>query len=90
MTHSEDDSPLGLLDQSLDMLTRRGRCLEAHREIKQRDLEWKITDPVGYKKDLEEMCRKIFGDQWEAQYQLLLREEFPEEFDRTSLSGCQE
>ncbi len=82
MKHSEDDSPLDLLEQSLNMLTRRGRCLEAHKEIRERDLGWKTTDPAGYKKDLEEMCRKIFGDQWEAEYLILLQEEFPEEFDR--------
>ncbi|MEW6351420.1 MAG: hypothetical protein AB1646_20395 [Thermodesulfobacteriota bacterium] len=83
MTHSENDSPLGALEQSLNMLTRRGQCLEAFKEIKARDLEWKTTDPGAYKKDLEEMCRKIFGDQWEAQYRILLREEFPGESDPT-------
>ena len=38
-------------------------------------------DPDGFKKDMEKMCKAMFGDNWEVEYNAMLREEFPEEFE---------
>jgi hypothetical protein len=84
MPTSKDPDIQDLLDDNLNMLTRRGQCLAALKEMKVRDLEWKQTDPIAYKQDMQDLCRKIYGDAWQPQYEILMREEFPEQFGGNS------
>jgi hypothetical protein len=79
MTLSKDGKSFDDIDEGFRMLSEK-TSLEASRrdfiEVKQ---DWKTKDPEGYKKDMEEMCKKIFGDQWQFEYELMLKEEFPED-----------
>jgi hypothetical protein len=77
---AEDDRALAQLDKDFDLLKTGPRSEAAYEMLKKRDSEWKEQDPEGYKKDMENMCREMCGDKWEAEYVALLREEFPEEF----------
>ncbi len=74
-----DDDILKDLDKSFNMLRTDPVSEAAYETQKQKDLEWKLNDPAGYKKDMEKMCKEMFGDKWEVEYKAMLAEEFPEE-----------
>jgi hypothetical protein len=80
MSDKQDKEIMADLDKSFDLLRTDPMSEAAYQETKNKDRQWKINDPVGYKKDMEEMCKAMFGDKWEREYQLMLKEEFPEEF----------
>jgi len=75
MTNELDD-----LEESFHLLSNTSKSKVEYELVKRRDRLWKEKDPVAYKKDMEDMCKAMFGDGWEREYDLLLREEFPEEF----------
>lgn len=68
------------IDRGFDLLLGNPQAEGAYEIMKNREREWKERDPVGYKKDMEDMCKEMFGERWEVEYQAMLREEFPEEF----------
>lgn len=74
-----DDDILKDLDKSFNMLKTDPASEAAYETLKSKDLEWKLNDPDGYKKDMENMCKEMFGDKWEVEYKAMLAEEFPEE-----------
>ncbi len=80
MGKSNDDKQMTDLDKAFSLLTTTPQEEAAHEKHQAEQLQWKLTDPVGYKQDMEKMCREMFGDEWEAEYEAMLREEFPEEF----------
>lgn len=74
--------------KALDDLEKSFRILDSSPEqefasdmMRKRDEEWKRNDPEAYRKDLERMCKEMFGDNWEVEYQAMLREEFPEQYE---------
>lgn len=77
---TDDDKALEELDKNFDLLTSDPQSVALYETMKKRDEEWKKIDPEGYKKDMENMCKEMCGENWEAEYELLLREEFPEDF----------
>jgi hypothetical protein len=77
---ADDDKALAELDKNFDLLTTDPRSEAAYGMMKRRDKEWKEEDPEGYKKDMENMCKEMCGDNWEAEYDAFLREEFPEDY----------
>ena len=77
---ADDDKTLAELDKDFSLLTTDPRSEAAYEMMKKRDQDWKEKDPEGYKKDMENMCKEMCGEHWEAEYEALLREEFPEEF----------
>jgi len=79
MTVSDDEKALAEIDEGFQMLGREVSLEMARRHSIDAKENWKTNDPESFKKDMEEMCRKIFGDQWRAEYDLMLKEEFPEE-----------
>ena len=81
MSDSDQEKTLEDIDESLRLLNDPGHGVYDYEERKRGELQWKMTDPDGYKKDMEKMCREMFGDSWEVEYQAMLREEFPEEFE---------
>ena len=81
MTQSDDEKILAELNKGFDMLTTDPASEARYEELRGRDEEWKKKDPDGFKKDMEKMCKAMFGDKWEVEYNAMLREEFPEEFD---------
>jgi hypothetical protein len=81
MTQSDDEKILAELDKGFDMLTTDPASEAHYEELKARDKEWKKKDPDGFKKDMEKMCKAMFGDNWEVEYNAMLREEFPEEYE---------
>lgn len=81
MGNSDQDNGFAGIQESFRLLNDPALGEYEHQEHKRRDREWKLNDPDGYKKDMEQMCKEMFGDKWEEEYQAMLREEFPEEFD---------
>ena len=81
MTQSDDEKILAELNKGFDMLTTDPASEARYEELRGRDEEWKKKDPDGFKKDMEKMCKAMFGDKWEVEYNAMLREEFPEEFE---------
>jgi hypothetical protein len=79
MTDHDDDKALAELDKAFDLMTRDPLSQALYEERKVKDEQWKRTDPDGYKKDMEKMCRNMFGDGWRTEYDAMLREEFPED-----------
>jgi len=79
MPGKDDDKDLAELETSFDFLGARPGAMTATLDHRRQDHEWKKNDPEGYKKDLEQMCKAMCGDKWEAEYQALLSEEFSEE-----------
>lgn len=75
-----EDREAADLDKSFQMLSGDLKAGLMQEEIRNRDEEWKAEDPEGYKKDMAQMCKHIFGDRWRTEYDAMLREEFPEEF----------
>ena len=79
MSDHSDDTDIKALDDAFGLLGSPAQMKRASEAVGRDDREWKASDPESYKKDMEEMCKAMFGDDWEAQYQAMLREEFPEE-----------
>lgn len=79
MSQSQEDKELAALEDDFSLLMGDSKKQTAHKELKLRDQEWKERDPEGYKKDMEDMCKAMFGEKWEIEYQAMAREEFPEE-----------
>ncbi len=71
---------LAELDEAFSLLNRNPAMEAACKEARDRDKQWKKRDPEGYKKDMEDMCKQMFGEKWQIEYEAMLREEFPEEF----------
>ena len=80
MSNTDEKKALEDLDKGFSLLVTDPVSEAAFEKKKAEDLEWKRTDPEGYKKDMEKMCRNMFGDDWQVEYDAMLREEFPEEF----------
>ena len=76
----QEDQEAADLDRSFQMLSGNLKASLMHEKIRTRDEQWKAEDPESYKKDMEQMCKHIFGDRWRIEYDAMLREEFPEEF----------
>jgi hypothetical protein len=81
MADSDFDKSMNDLDKSFDMLETSPEERAAYDERKREEEDWKRTDPVSYKKDMEDMCRAMWGDKWRIHYEAMLREEFPEDFE---------
>jgi hypothetical protein len=71
------------LDEAFRLLTSPAAKNTEHEMFKQSEDVWKATDPDSYKQDMEKMCRDMFGDNWKIEYEAMLREEFPEEYEGT-------
>jgi len=80
MAKHDQDKTITELDEAFNLITVDPLSQSYYEQTKARERDWKRTDPEGYKKDMEKMCRTMFGDQWEIEYEAMLREEFPEEF----------
>jgi hypothetical protein len=80
MTRSDDENYLDDLDKGFRLLVTDPASEAAHEQMLARDREWKQRDPEGFKKDMERMCREMFGNDWKKEYDAMVREEFPEEF----------
>jgi hypothetical protein len=80
MPDNDDKTIMEEIDKGFDLLKTDPASEAAYQDMKQKDVQWKKTDPAGYKKDMEDMCKEMFGDNWEREYTLMLKEEFPEEF----------
>lgn len=74
------DDELAEIDEAINLLNRNRGMEAACKEARDRDKQWKERDPETYKKDMEKMCKQMFGDKWQIEYEAMLREEFPEEF----------
>jgi hypothetical protein len=81
MALSEEEKIRAELEKGFGLLTTDPMSEARQEELKARDKDWKKNDPDGYKKDMEKMCKAMFGDAWEVEYDAMLREEFPEEFE---------
>ncbi len=80
MSTSDWEKDLAELEKSFAMLGLNNKASEAYQIRKAGDEQWKVRDPEGYKKDMENMCKAVLGDDWLPAYEAMLREEFPEEF----------
>ena len=78
---NDDDGSFADLDKSFQLLSGNIEAGIQHEHQKMQDRLWKETDPEGYKKDMERMCKAMFGDNWQPEYEAMLKEEFPEEFE---------
>jgi hypothetical protein len=76
----KEDQEAADIDRSFQMLSGNLKASLMQETIRMRDDQWKTEDPESYKKDMEQMCKHIFGDRWRTEYDAMLREEFPEEF----------
>jgi hypothetical protein len=79
MTVSDDEKWAAQIDEAFNLVGKPTALEVARREFLSVKENWKTGEPESFKKDMEEMCKKIFGDEWEAEYQAMLKEEFPEE-----------
>ncbi len=81
MSDSDKKQSMEELDKAFDLLSKRPVTrTPGHTVALRDDKEWKLTDPEGYKKDMQAMCKEMFGDNWQVEYEAMLKEEFPEEF----------
>jgi hypothetical protein len=76
----DEDKELAELDTSFSLMVGDTKAGLEYEQIKLKDKSWKQRDPEGFKKDMEEMCKSMFGDNWQVEYEAMLKEEFPEEF----------
>jgi len=76
----DQDNDLAEIDEAFGLINRNRAKEAASNEARGRDKKWKARDPEGYKKDMENMCKQMFGEKWQIEYEAMLREEFPEEF----------
>lgn len=74
----DEDRASADIDKSFQLLAAGSKIRVEQEERKIRDSAWKAADPKGYKKDMEHMCKAMFGDRWQVEYQAMLREEFPD------------
>jgi hypothetical protein len=81
MSDYDDEKAIADLDKAFDLLTVDPAAEAQFQQMKKRDADWKRTNPDSYKEDMANMCRDMFGERWEIEYQAMLREEFPQEFD---------
>ena len=79
MSNREDDVQNKELDEAFDLLGTPAQMKRAHEIVGRNDKEWKTSDPESYKKDMEEMCKAMFGENWQTEYELMVKEEFSEE-----------
>lgn len=77
----DEDKEIEDLDDTFTFLTGNPKAQPVYRQAKDRDQEWKQRNPAGYKRDMELLCRRVCGENWKAEYEAMLREEFPEEFE---------
>ena len=68
------------LDEAFDLLETPPKVQAALEALRKDDKNWKFTDPEAYKKDMEAMCKSMFGERWQTEYEAMLKEEFPEEY----------
>ena len=80
MTDFDDKKSMSEIDEALELLSSPALTDPRRSELRRDKEEWKTSDPAGYKKDMEQMCTDMFGDAWQTEYEMMLREEFPEEF----------
>jgi hypothetical protein len=80
MTDNDERKDIAEIDEALALLARPSLTDPRRSELRREKEEWKATDPEGYKKDMEKMCKDMFGDTWQSEYESMLREEFPEDF----------
>ncbi len=76
---SDEMKDLAELDKSFSLLAGNTKAGLEYEQLKLKDDMWKRTDPKGYRKDMEDMCKAMFGEAWETEYKAMLREEFPDE-----------
>jgi len=74
------DDELAEIDEAFTLMNRNRGVGAACKEARDRDKQWKERDPEGYKKDMKNMCKQMFGEKWQIEYEAMLREEFAEEF----------
>lgn len=79
MSQSLEDKELAGLEEDFKLLAGDAKGQTAYEALKLGDKDWKKRDPEGYKQDMADMCKAMFGDNWEIEYRSMLREEFPEE-----------
>ncbi|MBI5571302.1 MAG: hypothetical protein HY914_15265 [Desulfomonile tiedjei] len=79
----DDDKTIKELDKNFELLLTNASGAANLQRMKQDDRIWRVKDPIGYKKDMEDMCRAMFGEAWLVEYEALLRDEFPEEFEKS-------
>jgi hypothetical protein len=79
MSDYDDKKVIADLDKSFDLLTTDPLAEAQYQNLKLKDEDWKRTNPDSYKEDMKNMCRAMFGDHWEIEYDAMLREEFPHE-----------
>jgi hypothetical protein len=72
------------LDEAFRLLTDPAAKNMDYESLKRNDRKWKETDPDSYKKDMEQMCRDMFGENWKVQYEAMLKEEFPDDYQEDS------
>lgn len=74
----DEDRGSSDIDKSFQLLAAGSKIRVEQEEHKIRDSAWKAADPEGYKKDMEHMCKEMFGDRWQVEYEAMVREEFPD------------
>jgi hypothetical protein len=79
MLDDDESKIVEQVEEGFKLLTVDPLSAAGYEDAKREDLEWKTRDPVGFKQDMEQMCRAMFADDWEIQYKAMLREEFPDE-----------
>ncbi len=79
MSQAPDDKELAGLEEDFKLLMGDSKGQTAYEGLKLGDKEWKEKDPESYKRDMADMCKAMFGEKWEVEYQAMLLEEFPEE-----------
>jgi len=82
MAEHDEDRSIAEIDKAFNLMTVDPLSQAFHEKAKAKDRDWKNSAPEAYKKDMEKMCRTMFGDQWEIEYEAMLREEFPDEFPK--------
>lgn len=76
----DEDKELAELDTSFNLMVGDIKAGVEYERIKLKDKTWKESDPEGFKKDMEKMCKDMFHDNWQIEYEAMLKQEFPEEF----------
>ncbi|MFC1834070.1 hypothetical protein ACFL2Q_04965 [Thermodesulfobacteriota bacterium] len=78
MSSQNEDKKIAEIDEGFNLMQVDPVSEALHRERKAKDKAWKGKDPETYKKDMEIMCKQMFGDNWHVEYEAMLKEEFPE------------
>ncbi len=77
-----DGKDLEDLDKSFSLLAGNTKAGLEYEQLKLKDEAWKRADPEEYKKEMEDMCKAMFGETWETEYEAMVKEEFPEGFGK--------